>query len=64
MNLYKVLTKDQSEFVLSNHLLRCGISIGANVEEAIGIMQNFGKNKSYHDKSKKNEKLVKILRIN
>jgi four helix bundle protein len=36
VNCYKFLTTDKKEFVLSKQLLRCGTSIGANVEEAIG----------------------------
>lgn len=34
MNLYKHLTADKKEFVLSKQLLRSGTSIGANVSEA------------------------------
>ena len=34
VNLYKHLTKNKQEFVLSKQLLRCGTSIGANVAEA------------------------------
>ncbi len=33
---YKYLQAEKKEFVLSKQLLRCGTSIGANVEEAIG----------------------------
>jgi len=33
---YQFLSNDKKEFVLSKQLLRCGTSIGANVEEAIG----------------------------
>lgn len=36
VNLYKFLTKEEKEFVLSKQVLRSGTSIGANVEEAIG----------------------------
>ena len=36
IELYKYLVKNKKEFVLSKQLLRCGTSIGANVEEAIG----------------------------
>jgi len=36
VNLYKYLTVEKKEFVLSKQLLRSGTSIGANVEEAIG----------------------------
>lgn len=34
--LYRHLLKEKKEFVLAKQLLRCGTSIGANVEEAIG----------------------------
>lgn len=36
VNLYKHLTNEKKEFVLSKQLLRSGTSIGANIEEAIG----------------------------
>ena len=36
VDLYKYLTTNKKEFVLSKQLLRSGTSIGANVEEAIG----------------------------
>jgi four helix bundle protein len=36
VNVYKYLIEEKKEFVLSKQLLRCGTSIGANVEEAIG----------------------------
>jgi len=36
VELYKNLTNDRKEFVLSKQLLRSGTSIGANAEEAIG----------------------------
>lgn len=34
VNLYKFLSYEKKEFVLSKQLLRCGTSIGANVAEA------------------------------
>lgn len=34
VNLYKHLTNDKKEFILSKQLLRSGTSIGANVSEA------------------------------
>ncbi len=37
VNLYKYLKNDKQEFVLSKQILRSGTSIGANVEEAIGV---------------------------
>ena len=36
INLYKYLCDEKKEFVLSKQILRCGTSIGANIEEAIG----------------------------
>ena len=36
VNLNKYLVPKKKEFVLSKQILRCGTSIGANVEEAIG----------------------------
>ena len=34
VNLYKYLTQEHHEYVLSKQLLRCGTSIGANIAEA------------------------------
>ena len=36
VNCYKFLQAEKKELVLSKQLLKCGTSIGANVEEAIG----------------------------
>ncbi len=36
IKLYKHLSQEKKEFVLSKQLLRSGTSIGANIEEAIG----------------------------
>ena len=36
INCYKYMTNNKKEYVLSKQLLRCGTSIGANVEEALG----------------------------
>ncbi len=36
VNLYKYLTNEKKEFVLSKQILRSGTSVGANIEEAIG----------------------------
>ena len=35
VNLYKYLTKEKSEYILSKQLLRSGTSIGANFNEAV-----------------------------
>lgn len=34
--VYQFLSNEKKEFVLIKQLLRCGTSIGANIEEAIG----------------------------
>jgi four helix bundle protein len=36
VKLYKFLTEEKKEYILSKQILRCGTSIGANIEEAIG----------------------------
>ena len=36
IKVYKYLSQDKKEFVLSKQLLRSGTSIGANIEESIG----------------------------
>ena len=36
VRLYQHLSSERKEYVLSRQVLRCGTSIGANVEEAIG----------------------------
>jgi four helix bundle protein len=36
VNVYKYLSEEKKEYLLSKQLLRCGTSIGANIEEAIG----------------------------
>ena len=36
VKVYQYLCTEKKEFVLSKQLLRCGTSIGANIEEAIG----------------------------
>lgn len=36
IRLFQWLTENRKEFVLSKQLLRCGTSIGANIEEATG----------------------------
>lgn len=36
VNLYKLLKFEKKEYVISKQLLRCGTSVGANIEEGIG----------------------------
>ena len=40
VGLYRSLTEERKEFVLSKQILRCGTSIGANVQEAIGAQSD------------------------
>jgi len=40
VNIYKLLTKEKREYILSKQLLRSGTSIGANVAEANGSISN------------------------
>ena len=35
IKMYKYLTSEKKEYILSKQILRCGTSIGANVKEAI-----------------------------
>lgn len=36
VNMYKLLTSEKKEFIMSKQLLRSGTSIGANIVEAVG----------------------------
>ena len=36
VNAYRYLNESKKEYILSKQLLRCGTSIGANIEEAMG----------------------------
>ncbi len=40
VNLYKYLTNEKKEFVLSKQILKSGTSIGANIEESIGAQSD------------------------
>ena len=46
VKLYRWLCEEKKEFVLSKQILRCGTSVGANVEEAIGAHSR----KDFHSK--------------
>ena len=37
VKLHKYLTQEQREYILSKQVLRSGISVGANVEEAVAV---------------------------
>jgi four helix bundle protein len=38
INLFKYLCYEKNENVLSKRILRCGTSVGANIEEAVGAI--------------------------
>ena len=41
VNLYRYLTAEKREYIMSKQLLRCGTSIGANLSEALyGVSRN------------------------
>jgi four helix bundle protein len=44
--MYQWLCEEKKEFVLSKQILRCGTSIGANIEEAIGAQSE----RDFHSK--------------
>ena len=46
VKLYRWLCEEKQEFVLSKQVLRCGTSVGANVQEAIGAQSQ----KDFHSK--------------
>jgi four helix bundle protein len=64
INVYKYLTEKKNEYVLSKQLLRCGTSIGANVEEAEGaITKKDFLNKMYiaHKESRETSYWIRLL---
>jgi four helix bundle protein len=65
IKLYKYLNTEKKEFVLSKQILRCGTSIGANIEEAIGaISKKDFLNKMYiaHKESRETSYWIRLLR--
>ncbi len=40
VNVYKFLSLEKKEFIISKQLLRAGTSIGANIEESIGAQSD------------------------
>jgi len=40
IDLYKYLRYEKKEYVLSNQMLKAGTSVGANVEEALALLNN------------------------
>lgn len=62
VNLYKYLTEEKKEFILSKQLLRCGTSIGANLAEAQSAQsKNDFISKAYISLKESNESLYWLL---
>ena len=40
INLAKFLREEKKEFILSKQIVRCGTSVGGNIEEASGAQSN------------------------
>ena len=65
IKLYKYLTSEKKEFVLSRQVLRSGTSIGANVEEAIGGQSEkdfFAKISVAYKESRETHYWIRLLR--
>ncbi len=65
IKLYKYLTSEKKEFILSKQILRSGTSIGANIEEAIGGQSNkdfFSKMSIAYKESRETHYWLRLLR--
>ena len=65
IKVYKYLIEEQKEYVLSKQLLRCGTSIGANIEEAIGGQSQkdfFAKLTISHKEARETKYWISLLR--
>ena len=64
IRLYQFLKKD-NEFVISKQILRCGTSIGANVEEALGAQSDkdfFAKLSIAYKEARETRDWIRLLR--
>jgi four helix bundle protein len=64
INLYKYLIKDKNEYIIAKQILRCGTSIGANIEEAIGSQSDkdfFAKICISYKESRETNYLLRLL---
>ena len=64
IRLYQFLKKD-NEFVISKQILRCGTSIGANVEEALGAQSDkdfFAKLSIAYKEARETRYWIRLLR--
>ena len=65
IRLYQYLKEEKNEYVLSRQILRCGTSIGANVEEAIGAQSKkdfFAKLSIAYKEARETHYWIRLLR--
>ena len=65
IKLYKYIMENKKEYVITKQLLRCGTSIGANVEEAIGAQSRkdfFTKITISYKEARESEYWIRLLR--
>jgi four helix bundle protein len=65
VKVYKYLSQEKKEFVLSKQLLRSGTSIGANIEESIGGQSKadfFAKMTIAYKESRESKYWIRLLR--
>jgi four helix bundle protein len=65
VKVYKYLSQEKKEFVLSKQLLRSGTSVGANIEEAIGGQSKadfFAKLTIAYKEARESKYWIKLLR--
>jgi four helix bundle protein len=65
IKVYKYLSQEKKEFVLSKQLLRSGTSIGANIEESIGGQSKadfFAKITIAYEEARESKYWIRLLR--
>ena len=66
IKVYKFLSHEKKEFILSKQLLKSGTSIGANIEEAIGGQSKadfFAKITISYKESRESKYWIRLLKI-
>jgi four helix bundle protein len=65
IHLYQYLKEEKKEYVISKQVLRCGTSIGANIEEAIGAQSDrdfFAKISISYKEARETKYWIRLLR--
>ena len=65
IHLYQYLKEEKKEYVISKQILRCGTSIGANIEEAIGAQSDrdfFAKISISYKEARETKYWIRLLR--